>query len=255
MPPQGGGAPCVIERWYGRAVGQGMILPVIDDRHRVPNRPKWGHHQLAQGINLPNVVITSLHRVSQSTFLAMARLHRLSTGSHTHSVIWQARDSGGGEDLLICILIGCQLKCPQLDWHWQGISEVCNIATGYAFESFLARYKMHQGGFFVRRAQHDRVRFWTPQRHPPIQLRSRLTPPPGVNPGDRCIHLHFGGRDEEGGGGGGAWPVQSLHPHTFQGKINQSISRLMKMLTKLICDSYSSLNFSLKCNYNTQGCH
>ena len=30
----------------------------------------------------------------------------------------------------------------------------------------------------MRRAQYDRVRFWTPQRHPPIHLRSRVRPPP-----------------------------------------------------------------------------
>ena len=30
----------------------------------------------------------------------------------------------------------------------------------------------------MRRAQYDRVRFWPPQRQPPIQLRSRVPPPP-----------------------------------------------------------------------------
>ena len=38
----------------------------------------------------------------------------------------------------------------------------------------------------MRRAQYDRVRFWPPQRHPPIQLRSWVPPPPPA-PRERCV--------------------------------------------------------------------
>ena len=87
--------------------------------------------------------------------LGYGGLLRLSQGSHTHSVLWQARDPGGGEDFF-GVLVSSATPIRQ------GISEVCNIATGYAFECFSKVYC-------------DRVYFSCAER---IMTGSGFAPPP-----------------------------------------------------------------------------
>ena len=97
------------------------------------------------------------------------------TGSHAHSVLWQARDPGGGDDFFFFFFFACQLSIPN--------------QTVYP-RSTILQQGMHLNVF--SKVYCDRVYFSCaernmtgsgfdpplPQRHPPIQLRSRVPPPP-----------------------------------------------------------------------------
>ena len=113
------------------------------------------------------------------------------TGSHAHSVLWQARDPGGGEDLFFFFFFACQLSIPNQTRVCIWMFLVRYIMTGCIFRGPSALW---QGQvltppppsaappvFFVRRAHYDRVRFWPPPpppASPPYPLEKSSAPPP-----------------------------------------------------------------------------
>ena len=104
------------------------------------------------------------------------------TGSHAHSVFMTGPRSRRRRWLFFFFFVACQLSIPNQTGYIRGV-QYCNRVCIWMF---LVRYIV-TGCIFVRRAQYDRVRFWPPQRHPPIQLRSRVPPPPP--PG--CTSIYF----------------------------------------------------------------
>ena len=111
------------------------------------------------------------HRVSKSAFLAMAD-YLFITGSHAHSVLWQARDPGGGEDLFFFFFLLVSSAPP--------------IRQGYPRCAILQQ-GMHLNVF--SKVYYDRVYFscaerimtgsgFDPPAAPPYPLEKSSAPPP-----------------------------------------------------------------------------
>ena len=161
-----------------------MIFADHEYWHRVSNRP--------------NVVIT-IDTGYQNRPSCLWRTTSFITGSHTNSVLWQARDPGGGEDLFFFFFFWLVSSAPPIR---QGISEVCNIATGYAFECFLLRYIV-TGCIFLAPSALWQGQVLTPPPPSGTPISSWEVecppPPPGRYPIGEGAKRSSGGRVWEGG--------------------------------------------------------
>ena len=95
------------------------------------------------------------------------------TGSHAHSVLWQARDPGGGDDFFFFFFFACQLSIPNQTGYIRGV-QYCNRVCIWMF---LVRYIV-TGCIFRAPSAIWQGQVLTPPAAPPIQLRSRVPPPP-----------------------------------------------------------------------------
>ena len=176
-PGGGGGAP-PLWKVIGTCRWTGYDFAGHQYWHRVSNRPNVGHHHWHRVSNRSNVVIT-IDTGYQNQPSWQWQTTSFITGSHAHSVLWQARDPGGGDDFFIFFL-GLSAQHPQLDRVYRRSTI---LQQGMHFNVFSKVY-CDRGVFFVRRAQYDRVRFWPPPPSgTPLSSWEVECPPPPPPPG------------------------------------------------------------------------
>ena len=150
-PPPGGGGYFHYWRWLGRAAGQGMIFTVINiDTGYLNNWLLAGYsvyHRVASRASHPTMFMTGPAISAPATVRA------------------------GRNRFRVFISFYCKTTIGQ------GISEVCNIATGYALWKFLVRYIV-TGCIFCAPSGLRQGPVLNPPAAPPYPVESWVPPPP-----------------------------------------------------------------------------